>query len=132
MDTTSTRGLLVFCLGINPAGKIRGRVSELPIDDDGNVVGDPIPLGKVKGHQDPTEDPSVFVMTLDFRWGGSRVIMAGTRFQSNTPNTFAGRFTAFSSAGLAAAAGGHTSITTIVTPQAPGDGDTGTATGTQT
>jgi hypothetical protein len=133
-DTTLTRGLLVFCLNIKPNGKINGLVSELPVDDDGIVIGDPIPLGKVKGHQDPTtEDPSVFVMTLDFRWGRNRVIVAGIRFTSTTPNTFAGRFSAFSSAGLAAAAGAETRGTTILSSGAlPADGDTGTATGTQT
>lgn len=134
-DTTSTKARLVFCLDINRNGKIKGRVSELPIDDRGQVIGDPIDLGKVKGHQDVTEeDPNVFVMTLDFTWGKNRVIIAGARFTSATPDTFAGRFSAFRSAELAAAARAHTSLTTVttVTPQAPGDGDTGTATGTQT
>ena len=132
-DTTLTKAMLVFCLSIKPNGRIQGIVNELPIDNDGTVIGDPMLLGKVKGHQDPTtEDPSVFVMTLDFNWGGRRVIMAGIRFTSTPPNTFSGRFSAFSSAGRAAAAGAETISPTTVTTYSPADGDTGTATGTQT
>lgn len=131
-DTTSTRAMLVFCLGISSNGRIKGSVNELPIDGSGTVIGDPISLGKVKGHQDPTTDPSVFVMTLNFRWGSNRVIMAGIRFTSTTPNTFNGRFSAFSSTALAAAAGRRTSGISTLTAPAPADGDTGTATGTQT
>lgn len=131
-DTTSTRAMLVFCLGISSYGRIKGTVNELPIDGSGTVIGEPIFLGKVKGHQDQTTDPSVFVMTLDFRWGRNRVIMAGIRFASNTPNTFNGRFSAFTSTALAAAAGRRTSEITTVSAPVPADGDTGTATGTQT
>ena len=133
-DTTSKRALLVFCLRINGGGKITGRVNELPIDSGGTVIGDPIDLGKVKGHQDPTaEDPSVHVLTLDFHWGGSKVIVAGIRFTSSTPDTFSGRFSAFGGAGRAAAAGVQPSSgATTVASAAPADGDTGTATGTQT
>lgn len=129
-DNTGERGLLIFCLSIE-GGKITGEVTEQPLDANANPVGDAVFLSEVSGtDQSLLPGSDIFFRTFNFTWGTSKVMMAGNAFLSTSPKTFDGRFTAFASAEMAneAAADSWGSIT----PQSPGDGDTGTGNGQQT
>ena len=132
-DITEVKGLLVFRLNVNGSA-LTGDVTELPVDNDGNVIGEPRLLSNaVRGSDEEirgTADHSF--MTLIFPWGNTEVMLAGIRFRSDSPDTFRGRFRAFGSVQLANAAAVTGSSGSTVVPQAPGDGDTGTGTGTQT
>jgi hypothetical protein len=132
-DGSGAKGLLVFCFSIDGTN-ISGEVSELPVDGEGTVIGDPVYLsGDVTGTDEPIPGPAnLSFLAINFPWGDSRVMMAGVKFRGDTPRTFRGRFSAFASAELASAAAAGTRKVVSVTPQAPGDGDTGTGTGTQT
>jgi hypothetical protein len=132
-DGSGAKGMLVFCFTINGTN-ITGEVSELPVDEEGNVTGDPVYLsGDVTGSDEPIPGAAnLSFLTINFPWGDSRVMMAGIKFQDDTPHTFRGRFSAFASVELASAAAAGALKVASVTPQAPGDGDTGTGTGTQT
>lgn len=131
-DVTGAKGLLVFCLNTNGT-QLTGEVSEIPVDEDGNVNGDPVVLyDAVTGSDEPIAGANLSFMTLIFRWGNTRVMLAGIRFRSDTPNTFRGRFSAFATTSLTKAAPSDSRGGLTAVPLAPGDGDTGTGTGTQT
>lgn len=138
--TTQSRtngwGHFVFCLNVDSDGKITGRVSELPMDEDGTVVGAPIRLGKVKGRQDLVAgfENDLSLMTIVFNRNDTRISLAGVRVTSDTPNTLQGRFSAFKNWRRAGTNPNPLVVGTndLVLPAAPVDGDTGTATGTQT
>jgi hypothetical protein len=135
-EVSGAKSLLVFCLSIDGT-TFTGEVSELPVNDNGDVIGDPVLLSdEVTGTDEPVGAADISFMTFLFPWGEDiRVMLAGIRFRANTPDTFKGRFTAFARAeevAHAAAAGGPSGVTIQPAPQPPGDGDTGTGTGTQT
>lgn len=119
-DRPSERGLLVFCLSID-RGIITGEVAD-------GVSGDF--LSEVTGSQQSLGtmglDAGASLLTLNFSNGSAQVAMSGVIFQRN----FRGRFTTFGVAELAATA--PFSRMTFAVPQTPGDGDTGSASGTQT
>lgn len=131
-DVTGTKGLLVFCLNVN-GKQITGQVSEVPVSEEGEVIGDPVLLyDAVTGSEEPIANVDLSFMTLIFRWGDARVMLAGIRFRSDMPNTFRGRFYAVAATPVAQAAASDSRGGMTVVPLAPGDGDTGTGTGTQT
>jgi hypothetical protein len=71
-------------------------------------------------------DEGASLMTLNFSKESAQVVMSGVTFERN----FRGRFTAVGAGELAATV--PFSPTAFALPQTRGDGDTGTASGTQT
>jgi hypothetical protein len=134
-DNAGAKGLLVFCVSLDGTS-LTGEVTELPVDGNGNVTGAPVYLcGDVKGSDEPLPGAAnLSLMTFNFLWRNTRVMLAGVRFRGATPNTFKGRFSAFSSMEFARAAAASADGVSLAAapPLAPGDGDTGTGTGTQT
>jgi len=120
-DHPSERGVLVFCLSID-RGIITGEVAD-------GISGDF--LSQVTGSQQSLGtiglDAEASLLTLNFSKGPAQVAMSGVIFQRN----FRGRFTTFVGAAELAAAVPFSRMTFAV-PQTPGDGDTGSASGTQT
>jgi hypothetical protein len=105
--------LYVFCLKTNERGEISGTVSD---GDSGEF------LGRVSGSLDAGSS-----MTLDFRKRRMQVSIKGDKIGNN----FVGRFT--STVAAAEAVATSTSSMLMAVPlAAPGDGDTGSASGTQT
>ena len=113
---------LIFCIGFptTEPGAISGKV----LDTNG------VPLSVLGGHIQPFVHAGpglgASLMSFDFILDNVNVTMSGLRLGPR----FEGRFRAFATAQLAAAApsGG----VKTVQPPAPADGDTGTGTGTQT
>jgi hypothetical protein len=120
-DHPSERGVLVFCLSID-RGIISGEVAD-------GISGDF--LSEVTGSQQSLGtmglDADASLITLNFSKGSAQVAMSGVIFQRN----FRGRFTTFVGATELAATVPFSRMAFAV-PQTPGDGDTGSASGTQT
>lgn len=120
-DRPSDRGTLVFCLSID-RGIITGEVAD---GVNGNF------LSQVTGSQQSLGtiglDAGASLITLNFSKGSAQVAMSGVIFQRN----FRGRFTTFVGAAELAATVPFSRMAFAV-PQTPGDGDTGSASGTQT
>ncbi len=121
-DHPSERGVLVFCLSID-RGIITGEVAD-------GINGDF--LSEVTGTQQSLGtiglDAGASLLTLNFSKGPAQVAMSGVTFQRN----FRGRFTTFVGAAELAATAPFSGSMTFAVPQTPGDGDTGSASGTQT
>lgn len=127
----------VFNLKVDSNGKITGKVSELPTDEEGTVVGVAKRLGSVKGRQDPVQGSNLSLMTMVFKRRRTRIVMAGIRDMSSAPNTLNGRFSSFRNWRNVVIGTNLPPLTAhsndlVVAPGAPVEGDTGTATGTQT
>ena len=116
--TLDTR--LVFCLKFNADKTIEGKVFKT----DGTPVSDLTGMNKPFGHANPGGGASL--ISMDFLMDSVSVTIAGVKL----PTKFEGRLKAFEAAEFAAAAPSDRVITAV--PLAPGDGDTGTASGTQT
>jgi len=116
----SEKGTLIFCLTID-RGIISGEVAD-------GISGDF--LSEVTGSNQSLStmglDEGASLMTLNFSKESAQVVMSGVTFERN----FRGRFTTVGAGELAAAV--PFSPTAFALPQTPGDGDTGTASGTQT
>jgi hypothetical protein len=108
-----------FCLSIDE-GIISGRVSDSDIGEY---------LSPVTGTLMPLEDSEgSFSMTLDFFRDAQRVTICGVR----SLRSFRGTFTCAATAAEAASAGASYAYTYMDVAMTPGDGDTGSASGTQT
>lgn len=118
-DPTTVDSRLVFCIRFNADQSIDGKVFR-GTTFLSNVTGKNKPFG----HANPGGGASL--MSVDFSMDGVNVTIAGVKL----PTKFEGRLRSFIAASLAAAAPSDKVITAV--PLAPGDGDTGTATGTQT
>ena len=101
--------ILIFCLDINEEGHITGKVEH----SDGTLLSD------VSGRREPLGG-IVSSMTLNFDWDSVSIVMVGLAI-GNVQAMFIG--------GFHATGNGNESV---IRAFAPGDGDTGTATGNQT
>ena len=119
-NPTQVDSRLVFCIKFNADQTVEGRV----FNADGTEVSPLTGRNKPFGHANPGGGASL--SSMDFSMGSVRVTIAGVKL----PNRFEGRLRAFDTAAFAAAAPSERVITAV--PLAPSDGDTGTATGTQT
>jgi hypothetical protein len=115
----SADNLYVFCVRTNAAGEISGTVSD---GDSGDFLSSV--TGTLTSLGGPTAGSS---MSLEFRRRRVRVRISGVRIARN----FVGTYTS-SVAAAEAAATSTSSGVMAVTTTAPGDGDTGSASGTQT
>lgn len=111
---------LVFCIKFNADQTVEGKVFNL----DGTEVSVLTGRNKPFGHANPGGGASL--ISMDFSMGSVKVTIAGVKL----PTKFEGRLRAWVAASFAAAAPSEKGITAA--PPAPSDGDTGTATGTQT
>ena len=121
-NPTTVDSRLVFCIkfGTGADQSITGKV----FNPDGTEVSDLTGRNKPFGHANPGGGASLF--SMDFSMGSVKVTIAGVKL----PTRFEGRLRGFDTAALVAAAPSDRLITAV--PLVPGDGDTGTATGTQT
>jgi len=127
-DTTTRT--LVFCINFN-GDTISGDVDLLvngELRDLSLVTGTIRVLPNVLT---PNPNRPVRLMSLNFTWGGTRVLLSGTTFPVGAQNRFDGDISAFSVLAAGAPSGATSSAPTeqIV---GPSDGDKGTGTGTQT
>lgn len=121
-NPTTVDSTLVFCIkfGTGTDQSITGKVFK----PDGTFVSNVTGKNKPFGHANPGGGASL--MSVDFSMEAVNVTIAGVK----VPGLFEGRLRAWASAAFAAAAPSDRVITAV--PLAPSDGDTGTATGTQT
>jgi len=120
-DPSTVDTQLVFCIRFNANQTIDGKA----FDTSGMFVSNVTGRNKPFGHANPGGGASL--ISLEFSMNSVNVTIAGVKL----PTRFEGRLRAFGAAELAVAAPSHDVITDELTP-APADGDTGTATGTQT
>ena len=122
-DGTRADNMYFFCLSIDKEKKISGRVYDSDLGEY---------LSPVKGTVTPLEDPTgSSLMTLEFSRGAQAVTIRGVR----ELRRFQGTFKCAAAAAEAASAGAsHTYTYTHMdlAMMTPGDGDTGSASGTQT
>lgn len=117
----SVEGILVFCLSFD-GEIISGRVAD---GESGEFLSDV--NGTLQSLGPLGLDDEAFLMSLNFSNGPREVAMSGVKFARN----FRGRFTSFVAAAEMAVTG-TSSRRMGVAALSPGDGDTGTASGTQT
>lgn len=127
----TTQRTLVFCLNFN-GDTISGDVDilspESVLKDLSSVSGTRRDLPHVMS-TNPARP--VRLMTLNFTWGNTRVVLSGTTFPDGAQNRFEGDIAAFAVLAAGAPSGAKVSSPTeqIV---GPSDGDKGTGNGTQT
>ena len=118
---------LVFCLNVGDT--ITGNVDILSQDGEAEALSTVTGLKRVQSELvNIPEELRPALMTLNFTWGDTQVVLSGNTFANGTQNRFAGHFRALASNGSDPApnppteGGGN----------APSVNDTGTGTGTQT
>ena len=116
-DSAGIPSPLVFCLN-NQGGIITGQVSD---GTEGTFI------ATVTGtHKFVFDSPAVGFMSIDFKFNGSDVMMAGATLQDDETTFFDGRFQTFTNGN-----GTLTDSSEVVT-LTPGTGDTGSSTGQTT